>query len=122
MPVKRQPDSDISKESGVALQVKRQRGSPVALLEGGHSKTCDSSSNSRSSSPGQTMDFSVVARASFQHRIGECIVAPEHPLAFPQGTVHGLSLVVSPSGRESQWPPSLVRLFKMYRTADTIFH
>lgn len=51
----------------------------------------------------------------------ECIIAPEYPLAFPEGTAKGFSYIMPSIGPEHPWPASLVRMFKAFRTADVIY-
>eukprot|EP00961_Rhodomonas_salina_P241499 3262787-Rhodomonas_salina.1 len=138
---KRQPDSD-KKDVGVASEEKRQRVVPSAALHGGASMNGECSQDSPSSTPhpallgedsmegcsqnapASTPNHTIVGSVSGApsgHRVGEYIIAPEHPLAFPEGTHNGFSNIVPPMGRENPWPTSLVRAFKTYRTADDIY-
>lgn len=49
-------------------------------------------------------------------------VAPERPLAYPDGPITGVSyLLPQEQPADSPWPLSMVRLFKGYRVADAIW-
>eukprot|EP00961_Rhodomonas_salina_P291615 3932158-Rhodomonas_salina.1 len=50
------------------------------------------------------------------------VVAPEHPIAYPDGPITGVTYVVpQEKGPDSPWPLSMVRLFRGYRLADGIW-
>eukprot|EP00961_Rhodomonas_salina_P065101 875783-Rhodomonas_salina.1 len=135
LPVKRRPDSDISQGDGGSSRGKSKREVPSAALRGGHASTDEDSMESdfspdSCSSSAHPIDYSCssspcpddsVASASFTHRERQCIVAPERPIAFPDGMCNGYSFVVPQIGADNPWPTSLVRLFKTCRTADTIY-
>eukprot|EP00961_Rhodomonas_salina_P294399 3934547-Rhodomonas_salina.2 len=48
-------------------------------------------------------------------------VAPEHPVPYPDGPVKGVSFIVPALGPDSPWPRSLVRMFKAFRLADSVY-